>query len=758
MPSTVGAPRNLILASWLWMGLAGFSLPAASHACPGAVAVANLDLRIHPPAGGESLPLRHVNNLPAGAKISYQPTRLPADIKKDAKVTLVVMPAWAQVGQVSVLDLKPAGAAAEWTTPYRVGVVALIFGPQGLDDRRITSLVSKDDELIQQLADYAAQTYELEQTIDAISDVEAEPEEEPSPDRANPTDQAVFALVRALNPIVAAYSPLGAGRRMATMTMTGRAASGFFENAGGLFPGSEALGAMKGWLFPDTEFRATFAEDAGAQGVTLCAQRQQARSRNRMAYVWAYRAIDSGPPTLALWRATHLPIGIKSSVAVKASNWSLIDRVRNWTLPARPSPQGRFLDIDLTKYTGAPGPVSLTGKWDWTTVGVAGELHLDPLPDLRSAHVAGDSLPHLVEGSGPVPIRLEGTDLQFVDRVTLRRLQPVELPVAPSRRDRTCPQPQLQVEIDTNSFRAGRYILALAQAGRPPQEIPLQITSPPPRIDNLPLRAHQGDVSQPLLLRGSGLDRIDRLESDQAEIRLGGGSPTERPATIQLRPSVKKGDRVALSLRVAGVDAPLPLPDAIEVVGPRPRIVSSAPSLPPDLGVALREGELPAGSFVGLSLRAENVEGPATLLVRCGERETTLDLRPLRPGEFFASFEPPAACLLTALLSTEAGRSDPFPLGRAFRLPRIDTFTMTDEKLSEGVYAALLKGTDLETIEKTAWDPRSPQAVSMLPVPAGNGPQQTLKIALPWPSPAPRSPLLVWLRQDTEPRLTKSKY
>jgi hypothetical protein len=181
-------------------------------------------------------------------------------------------------------------------------------------------------------------------------------------------------------------------------------------------------------------------------------------------------------------------------------------------------------------------------------------------------------------------------------------------------------------------------------------------------------------------------------------------------------------------------------------------------SLPLDLGVALRDGELPAGVFAGLSLRAEQVEGPATLRLRCGDQETTLDPRPLRPSEYFVSYAAPAACAVTAVVATEAGRSHPFPAGRAVRLPRIESFTLTDEKLPGDLFAGTLRGQDLETIEKAGWTATAPQPVPGLPVPSGDGPQQTLKIALPWPSPAPRSPLYVWLRGESEPRATTARY
>jgi hypothetical protein len=68
----------------------------------------------------------------------------------------------------------------------------------------------------------------------------------------------------------------------------------------------------------------------------------------------------------------------------------------------------------------------------------------------------------------------------------------------------------------------------------------------------------------------------------------------------------------------------------------------------------------------------------------------------------------------------------------------------------------VLKGFDLETIEKTGWDSRAGVAAPELPRPvAGEGARQTLRIAMPWPSPTPKAPLFVWLRGETDGRATK---
>jgi len=67
-----------------------------------------------------------------------------------------------------------------------------------------------------------------------------------------------------------------------------------------------------------------------------------------------------------------------------------------------------------------------------------------------------------------------------------------------------------------------------------------------------------------------------------------------------------------------------------------------------------------------------------------------------------------------------------------------------------------LKGFDLETIERAGWDARAGVGVAELPRPvAGEAARQTLRIAVPWPSPSPKAPLYIWLRGESEGRATK---
>lgn len=775
-----------ILMAWLYPAAVWSAVP---RDCIGSVPIATFQIRVSPGTGAAPLPLRLVNTIAKGYKIACTPVRLPADLRKSAKIALVVAPPSTASGQgVTVLDPRGLDGPAEWSMPFQAGLILLVFGPQGLDEKRVANLVSKDDDLVAELATYADQTEDLEDTIDALAAAEDTGDDDDSAAvtaRAAPGDQVLYALTRALNPVMAANNPLGAGKRAGPATLKGKAADAFFDNAGGFVPGGGALPVVKTWLMPDTEFRTVYTEPAAQDGLTLCGQRKA--GSHRFVYLWAHRAINSGPPNISLPQPAWMPLGARSSVAVRVKSvdeWPLVDRVREWALVGGSAPvpvtvrsdQRRSIELDLRKTPLQPGTYRLEGKWDWGTTQVAGEFHLAPLADTSAVHLAEGVQGRLVEGGGQVSVQLEGTDFQFVERVSLRRAgrfggTPTELdyalPVAP----RAGPQQALEVEIDTDRFHAGRFLLTLAQTGGSSQNVPVTVLPPLPHIDNLPLRVAIDAKDLRLLLHGSGLERIEAITAEHATIRLGAPGGDQREVFVSLDGSVKTGDRLPLQLAVDGVADAGRIPGGIVVAPPRPRVAGITVSAPEELGAWLRKGELPAGSFVSLAIRAENADAQPALQFDCAEAAKTLQPLRVRPGEklpaakldvlgdgtLVASLDPGAVgvpgCTLQAAVSTEsAGASEPLAAGRVVRLPRIESVTLTDEKVDQG-YAAVLEGWDLETIEKTGWDAANGLAV---PGPPRNvareGARQTLRIVVPWPSPTPMAPLFVWLRGDTEGR------
>ena len=771
---------------------------AAPRTCIGSVPIATFAIRVTPPTGSAGpLAIRQVNTLAKGYRVICSPVKLPPDMKNNARITLVAVPATTAGGDgVTVLEPRGVDGPNEWIMPFPVSVLVLVFGPQGLDEKRVAKLVSRDDDLVSELATYANQTEDLEDTIDAMAAIEASGEDETAdiiPARmTGGSDQVLFALTRALNPVLAAFNPLGAGKKAGPVTTSGKAADAFFENAGGVVPGGGALPAVKSFLMPDTEFRTVYTEPAASGGLTLCAQRKLTNSRNRFVYLWAHRLVNSGPPAIALPRTAWLPIGARATVAVKikSDEWPLVDRVREWSLAGGAGPgtpvavrndQRRSIELDLRKTALQPGTYRLEGKWDWGVAQVAGEFHLAPLGDISKVRVTPVSQGAVVDGRGPVLLRLEGSDFEFVERASLRKenrlgTPPADLEYVLPAGPRSGPQDSMEVEIDTNRFRAGAYQLALAQTGGSTQIVPVRVLPTLPKIENLPLRVNTGAKDLRLVLRGSGLDRIDGLTAEHAALRLGTGTGEEREVFVTLDGAAKKGDKLALTLAVGGVAGAGQMTNGIAVAGPRPHIGGVKIAPPDDPGTALREGELPAGSFVGMMIQAENVDGPAALRLECadpatglgslrvrsGERLAAAKLDAPAPGSLYARFDPGVVgtpgCALQATIETEAaGASDAAPVGRVVRLPRIESMTLTNEKADQG-YAAILKGWDLEAIEKTGWDAAQGLAVPGPPRnTAGEGDRQTLRIVVPWPSPTPMAPLFVWLRGDKDGRAAVRK-
>src|SRR5580692_10542633 len=171
---------------------------AAPMGCVGSSSITSFRLLVQPAgsAASAALPLLQANNVPSGARISYRPLDLPADMKKDAKLTLVMVPQ-SPDGPVTVLEPKLAASPAEWQAPFAARIVVLVFAPQGLDEKRLTNLVTRDAALVATLADYADETADLESQLEAVRIREQEAEDDESPARLNtPAEQALFALVR----------------------------------------------------------------------------------------------------------------------------------------------------------------------------------------------------------------------------------------------------------------------------------------------------------------------------------------------------------------------------------------------------------------------------------------------------------------------------------------------------------------------------------------------------------------------------------
>lgn len=786
------------------------SQAAPPRACVGSLPVGTFRFTVTPRQGGPARPVRLVNAILPGYKLRYEPVKLPAATEKKARVAVALVPA-KDSEDIVVLEPKPALEPAEWTVPQQPAVVAVVFGPQGLDAKKVDKLAEKQRDLLPQLADYAEQTAQVEALVETLSSWEENRNGRsldaalsgfssqygvslPKLDPKAPTDQQAALLLRGLMPALSSYDPLASQRGVVMQQSAGLAATVaamFFGSPVGLAAGGAAMFQnMRTLLFPDTELRSSIAQSLGSDDVALCARPQPAKSRTRLAYLWAIRIANTAPPQVTLAETPNLPIGSKSAVRIvpnrlvhRAYDWRLAPASGGAPIPAPVIVAGDTLTVDLTHVKATPGDYALLAKWDWDEIAVSGKLHLAAFGDLAEARLTPESQDRLIEGSGPVTVKLTGPDFQFIEKVLMvkpakRGETTVEAPFVLPKGPRAGTQESLEVDLDLHSLPRGSYALRLVQADGRSRDIAFTVLPPNPRI--AALRANLGEARQAVRLTGSGLERIESIRCDGAEIELAGAPAgardlTERQGVVKLRPDAKAGERYGAQVQVRGLNFPIAMPNLLEVAGPRPRLASVKISYPDGAGVALRQHEIPAGGTISLAISAEHLDSTPILELGCEGKPQTISLRPgegtskarldmAGEGILFVSLDPGAVgqsgCMLTATIATEpAGKSDPYRLGRVTRTPRIEEFTLTDQKAGDGLYYGVLKGEGLETIEKTGWDSCKGVPVQSIPAPvAGEPNKQTLRVVLPWPAPEPHAPVYVWLRGESEGRATKAKF
>jgi hypothetical protein len=778
---------------------ASLAVAAAPRGCTGSASLGTFRIAVARAGGGNSLPVKAVSLIPAGSRLQWDPAHLSPRLSSKSEVTVILASAQ---DKVLVLPVRKAAAHADWILPSSPKVIALVVGPQGLNMGKVASLVKHNDDLLEQLADYAEQTSEVEALVQELADSEQSGKNTdaalkgfsaqyavalPKLDTKASSDQQAALLLRAVLPTANTYDPLAptSAQMQQSVGLAASVAGLFFGNGVALAAGGTALVTnLKTALFPSTEIRSAFAQSTDPGTLALCTKNAAAKSRTRIAYLWAYRVPNAEPPPAAISGTAHVPLGAASMVACsgpvkeleRAHEWRLVPLSGGSAIPvtvaAGAAPNA--IRIDLTDTKAAPGEYRLTASWDWDSLSV-GKVHLHPYADFRQVRVTPESRAHLVEGSGTVSLKLIGADFEFVEKAAMESTgarkpapKPVEFELPKGRR--AGEQTSMDVDIDTAA--RGAYKLLLAQSDGREHEIPVTILPPRPKISNLPLRVNTGEAEEAIRLEGSGLDQVESASSDAGEIS---GEPEAKgwSGHIRLKAGLRPGDRFPLVLKIKGTDAPLTVADAVEVVGPRPRIAGVRRSTAGSPGLEMREKELAAGASIGMVLQVEGFHDGARprleLACRSGEMRKALALSPdepasgatlsfAGPGQLYLAVDPGAVgysgCVLAAAIEIQPeGRSDPLDLGRVVRLPRLEQFTLTAEPLGPATYAGLLKGTDLDLVEKAGWDAEHGLAVDAIPAPvAGEPGKQTLRIALPWPAPAPHAPLYVWLRGEKEGR------
>src|SRR5216684_6075588 len=109
--------------------MAGAPLPPLI--CPAGGPVGSVDLRVASPRGGNlPLPLRTINRLEEGDTLLYRPILRSGEERK-GEIAIVLVPAnKTRTGdKLLILDPKDASKPQQWKAPWRVSVVAFVYGP-----------------------------------------------------------------------------------------------------------------------------------------------------------------------------------------------------------------------------------------------------------------------------------------------------------------------------------------------------------------------------------------------------------------------------------------------------------------------------------------------------------------------------------------------------------------------------------------------------------------------------------------------------
>ena len=818
-------PAVLAMGLGLALILCRPATAAKPPACAGSQSIGQFRFLVQPAPKVRARPLAAVNRLEKGRKLLYIPIRLKSGRQRQASIALVLIPAGrSPEKEWVVLDPRPAAAATQWEVPFDVEVVAAVYGPRGLNIKKVKSLVKNNQDVITQLADYAQQTSQVGALVEALAAWERSPADSqpldavlqgfssqhnvslPRIDPKAPADRQAALLLRTLLPSLATYDPLNPRPDHGIRQSAGLAASLatlFLGNPALLATGGVALFQnLRTVISPGTDFRSAFAQNVPPHDVQLCSQRRPAKARAKIAYLWALRIPSREPPQVTVPSGAHLPIGREALLPISAedaSDWRQLPRAHDWKLvPAGGArhfavgvslqPSLRLLKLDTGKEAPPPGEYTLAASWDWEPFELAGRFRLHRLGDLSLARLTPQSKDRLVAKSERVRVELMGADFQFVKKMKL--VDPdasgqaaLPLPFLLSPRTSEGRQEQLGFALDTDALSPGRYRLSISQGGAKPQHLPLEIHPPLPQLSNLPLRANLEEDSQELLLEGTRLERISRLESAKARWELAPTAPEtqnleQRGVTAYLEDAAKEGDLLPITMKVAGLEAPIVLQEALQVVGPRPGVARASTSFPPEAALGLRQGEIPSGLPVSFAIGVEHLHPLASLQLGCrsnGQFQSRLTLIPGQPrgatrldltggDTLFLSLDPGSLsatdCALAVVVRNQTtGSSDPHPLGQVVRLPRIERFVLTTRKVGKSLYEGILTGEELHHISKAGWTESQGLPVAGIPTPFPDDPQkQTLRIALPWPSPEPHAPVFIWLRGEDRGRPTQVRY
>lgn len=329
--------------------------------CPGGTALGRFSLTVVPPEGGAPHTLQTVNRLLEGDTIFYHPTEIDSTPQKKTQIALLLVPS--DGSKILVSEPRPADQDTSWKVPFRAQLASLVWGPAGLDKSKVTGLVTRNDELIGELADYAEKTEETQALIQAITQQQALDTGQAvdaavasfasqfpaaKVDRTQPTDAQLSSLLHSVNPSLSTYDPLAQNATQQAAQTAGLAAAvaGLFFGANGVgiaATGGAVLVNLHSLVFPHTQFLSALTQtdpadissasiDDAPQPTALCGSKQPSVSRTEFAFLWAVRFPDVPAPLVSLKSVVHVPAGLKSTIPLAAKDWKFVPRFQNWRL------------------------------------------------------------------------------------------------------------------------------------------------------------------------------------------------------------------------------------------------------------------------------------------------------------------------------------------------------------------------------------------------------------------------------------------
>jgi hypothetical protein len=295
---------------------------------------------VAPPSKTSPRAIKSVNAIPAGSHLVWDPVHLRQPSSGSAEVAAALLPM--PKGDLIFVERRKAAKREEFLIQKSPGVVALIYGPQGLSGGSVKKLVAHNEDLLTELATYAEPTSEVEALVQELADSEDSgvPADAalkgfasrygvtvPKLNPAATANQQAGVLLSALMPTANAYDPLAsaAAQMQQSVGLAASAAGTFFGADVGLAAGGVALfGNLKAMVFANSEFRSAFAQSSENGALTLCTKSAAAKERTHIVYLWAYRIPNDKPPVVSL-AADHIPVNSKSAVKVMGPERAVTD-------------------------------------------------------------------------------------------------------------------------------------------------------------------------------------------------------------------------------------------------------------------------------------------------------------------------------------------------------------------------------------------------------------------------------------------------